>query len=254
MKTEILKVENLTKTYKVDGHRVDAVKDVSFSLVKGEFLGIVGESGSGKSTILKQIACLENPDQGKIFLEDTDIAHARPKDVCKKLQMVYQDARASFNPRMTILQSMKDAMEHLSGIKGKAAEEKCAELASLVGLSADLLHRKPEGLSGGQCQRMALARTLVTHPALLLCDEATSALDVSAQAQLLRLLVNLKAEFNLSVLFVTHDLAVVSGLCDRVIVMKDGRIVESGTPSVILHTPETEYTKELVSSIYTVDR
>lgn len=243
----LLEVRQATKEYK----RVRALDGVSFTLQAGEILGIVGESGSGKSTLLRQIACLEHLTSGEIFLAGRNVTHAAPREICREVQFVFQDAAASFDPRMTVRQSLYETLRLLSDASDLAA--RVTELLRQVGVPEELAGRRPAQLSGGQCQRMAIARALAANPAVLLCDEVTSALDVSAQAQIVYLLSGLRRTLGVAIVFVSHDLALVSSLCDRVLVLQNGRCVESGAANAIITIPQKPYTQRLRASVLTLD-
>ncbi|MBP5272189.1 MAG: ABC transporter ATP-binding protein, partial [Clostridia bacterium] len=243
-----VELKDVHKTYRVRGNDVLALQGVDLVLYKGEMLGVVGESGSGKSTILRQVSGMETPEVGDVSTEG-------------KYQYIFQDAYASFDPRMTIRQSLYESMRNAARRDGKAVlrgrsipeyDERIRTYLEQVGLTEDLLDRYPSRLSGGQCQRMAIARALVADPEVLLCDEITSALDVTAQREVVELLVRLQKELDLSVLFVSHDLALVHSFCDRILVLKSGEVVECDEASdVILHS-EDPYTNQLLSSVLTV--
>ena len=245
----ILEVRHFSKRYRKGLSTFEAVRDVSFSVGRGEILGIVGESGSGKSTMLKSIACLENPSEGEIFLNGRDISRARSGDVCRELQMVFQDPARSFDPRMKTGDSVRESLRKLTGLRGEAAEARVLELCELTGLAPELADRYPGGISGGQCQRFAIARALAAEPKLLLCDEVTSALDVLVQAQIISLLADLQKRLGLSIVFVSHDIALVSEFCDRILVMKNGREIEQGPAREIVRDPSDEYTRQLLGSV-----
>lgn len=252
MKDVILKCKNINKKYKKKNHDHIAADHINFDLYQGECLAVVGESGCGKSTLAKMIMNLESVDSGQIILEGRDITNLRGKKlngVYKEIQMVFQDAIGSFNPKMTIGDSILEYVCSLCSVSKKNREEKVDELLTLVGLPIEFKHRYPHQISGGQCQRAAIARALSSHPKVLVFDEATSALDVSVQAQVIQLLKRMRKELNISYLFITHDLALVSHFCDRVIVMKSGRIVEEGPVDKVLTAPQNDYTKLLLSSI-----
>ena len=249
----VLEVQHISKNYKRNGRGVEAVADVSLSLRPGEILGIVGESGSGKSTLLRQIACLERADRGRIVLSGTDITGRKTRDICGELQMIFQDSTGSFNPRMKIAASIDETLRNLSGLRGGPVAARREELIRMVGMAPELAGRYPFQLSGGQCQRMAIARALAAEPKVILCDEITSALDVSAQAQIVRLLAKLRREFRLALLFVSHDLALASCLCDRLMVMNGGRCVEEGTSQKVVNNPQSEYTRRLINSVLAVE-
>ena len=248
----ILQCKNINKKYKKKDHYHIAANNINFNLKKGECLGIVGESGCGKSTLARIIMNLEKSDSGKVILNDKDITNIKGKKLSlmyKEIQMVFQDAVGSLNPKMTIGESIKEYVCSLCSVTKKDREEKVENLLELVGLSKEFKNRYPHELSGGQCQRVAIARALSSHPKVLICDEATSALDVSVQAQIIELLIKMKKELNISYIFITHDLALVSSFCERVLVMKDGNIVEEGSVYKVINNPENEYTKLLLSSI-----
>ena len=247
----ILHGNGLSKKYTHRGNTVEALTDVSFTLEEREILGIVGESGSGKSTLLRLISGLEAPDRGEITLDGDPLPSRRTRAEYRQIQMIFQDAVGSFHPRRKISASIREAVRNLLG---PYEEPDWQTLCDMVQLSPELLDRYPRDLSGGQCQRFAIARAMAVHPRILLCDEITSALDVSSQAQILRLLSNLYYEQNMSIIFVSHDLAVVRSICSRVMVMKDGNVVEEGRSDQIIGAPRQEYTKKLISSVLEVSR
>ena len=210
----------------------EAVKGVSFSLGKGEVLGIVGESGSGKSTIAKAIMGLQKPSSGKIEIApDTGI------------QMIFQDAVGSLNPRMTARQTLEEVL------KVKRKERSAESLLSLVGLSKAVLEQYPREMSGGQCQRVSIARALACEPRVIVADEPVSALDVSVQARVLNLLRDLCRDLGLSIILIAHDLAVVRNVCDRICVMERGRFVDEGKPESVFSSPSSEYTRRLLAAV-----
>lgn len=243
---ELLRLDDVSKSFGVKKDRFDAVSHISFGLFPGESVGIVGESGSGKSTLLKLIAGLKSADSGEIYLNGKKLGKTRTKNELKQMQMVFQDAVGSFNPRIKLGRSVAESARNLSGGLNEGQLE---ELLYTVGLQPEILERYPSEISGGQCQRLAIARAIAVKPALLLCDEITSALDVSAQAQILRLLSRLRRQHNTALLFVSHDLSVVRSICDKIIVMHNGTIVETGTSEQVIDNPQQEYTKLLISSI-----
>ena len=233
------------------GH-VRAVDGVSLKIHQGETLALVGESGCGKTTVGKSIIHLHTPTGGTIRFKGTDLAglgKSARKTMRRDIQFVFQDPFSSLDPRQPIGEIITEGMEiHRIGKSRKERLVKAQELLERVGLNPDMIYRYPHEFSGGQRQRIVLARALSTGPELLICDEATSALDVSVQAQILNLLKDLQAEFNLSYLFITHDLGVVQYLADRVAVMYLGRIVEEGTTEEIFSTPRHPYTQALLSA------
>jgi len=229
-----------------------AVDEVSFELKKGEVLGLVGESGCGKSTISKSLMGLLPVRSGQIIFNGTDLATLKPaqwKTVRKDIQMIFQDPFSSLNPRMTVADMLADPLKIHQIVPTRDIQKEAARLLDLVQLPVTALKRYPHQFSGGQRQRLGIARALTLRPQLLICDESVSALDVSVQAQILNLLKDLQATFQLSYLFISHDLNVVHYISDRVLVMKSGKIVESGTADKILRHPDHPYTQKLVASI-----
>ena len=245
----LLQGKNIFKTYTRNGTSVQALIDVSFTLGDGEILGIVGESGSGKSTLLRQISGLEAPDSGEILLNGQRLGRKRTRENYRAIQMIFQDAVGSFHPRRKISASIRESVHNLCG---RSAEPDLEGLCALVGLDPTLTERYPRNLSGGQCQRFAIARAVAVEPKILLCDEVTSALDVSSQAQVLKLLADVVREKRMSGIFVSHDLAVVSCICDRVMVMYHGKVVEEGTVRSVIDHPQDDYSKKLISSVLEV--
>lgn len=241
----ILEGKELSKRYAGNRDAVDALRGVDICLEKGEVLGVVGESGSGKSTLLKLLSGLEAPDSGEILLHGRVLSTRRTKADYRAMQMIFQDAAASFHPRRTIAASIDETVLSLCG---KADYDRAA-LCAAVGLSPELMGRLPRQLSGGQCQRFAIARAISVQPEILLCDEITSALDVNSQAQILRLLADICREREMSAVFVSHDLAVVSCLCDRIMVMRGGMVLEQGEARQIVESPREEYTRKLIDSV-----
>ena len=256
----VLSVRNLVKEYPRASGRGEApgsfraVDDIGFDVHQGECVGMVGESGCGKSTTSAIVMRLLDPTSGLIQFENRDIgtipAKAFASDPARKrLQMVFQDSTDSLNPRFTAFRAISDPLHRLGGIESTAeARERVEKLADQVGLPRSLLDRFPHQLSGGQKARVGIARAIALEPALLILDEPTAALDVSVQAVVLNLLADLKAEFGMSYLFVSHDLNVVRLLCDRVIVMKAGRIVEQGPTEEVMSAPTDAYTRELLAA------
>lgn len=249
----ILKCNKINKKYKKKEHYHIAAEDISFELYEGDCLAIVGESGCGKSTLARMIMNLESVDSGEVILNGNNITNLKGKKLrstYKEIQMVFQDAIGSFNPKITIGESIMEYICSLCSITKKEREETLNKLLNLVGLPIEFKNRYPYQLSGGQCQRAAIARAISSHPKILICDEATSALDVSVQAQVVELLRNMSKELNISYIFITHDLALVSSFCNRVIVMKDGKIAEEGRVDEVLKNPKNEYTKLLLDSVF----
>ena len=247
----ILKADHLKKVFISGKKSMTAVDDVSFELERGECLGIVGESGSGKSTIAKMITHLEPVTDGQIFLKGKDITHVGGKSLRKTyqdIQMVFQMPMESFDPRCTLGDGIGESLRNM-GISKKETRNRVEKLLLTCGLTPEYADRYPHQVSGGECQRAAIARALAVEPRVLICDEATSALDVTVQKQIMELLQKLKKENQLSFLFICHDLALVQLFCDRVIVMHDGHVEEEGTPEEIIEHPKTEYTEQLIRSV-----
>ena len=218
----------------------EAVKGVSFSLGKGEILGIVGESGSGKSTIAKTLMGLERKSAGSITLN----LQPSTSNLRSKIAMIFQDAVGSLDPRMTVRQTLSEVL------KIKQSNNRTIEqLLDLVGLSRAVLDQYPREMSGGQCQRISLARARACEPEVLIADEPVSALDVSVQARILNLLRDLRRDLGLSILLIAHDLAVVKNVCDRICVMEHGLFVDTGDAEEVFDHPTSEYTKRLLSAV-----
>lgn len=248
----ILEVKNLKKTFYKGNRVITAVDDISFSVKRGECLGLVGESGCGKSTAARVITNLTRADSGKVLLngkETLGVKGKQRRDMYRQVQMIVQSPQDSFDPRWTLGDGIMESMKN-NGMSLKDAKRSMQELLQLVELDAELAGRYPHQASGGQCQRAAVARALAPNPALIICDEITSALDVTVQAQIVELLKKLQRNMGVSYLFICHDLALVQAVCDRVLVMYEGRIVEEGTPDDIIRNPKEEYTKMLIDSLF----
>ena len=248
--------ENLRKTFRAGGllgrgPGVVALDGVSFSLAAGESLGVVGESGSGKSTLLRTILRLTPYDTGSITFDGAEIA-TMDRDALRcfrqRVQPVFQNPYSTFNPRFSVGASIALGFDLLGSVEKAEIPGMVAQLLDDVGLDPDLARALPHQLSGGQRQRAAIARALAVRPDLLLLDEPTSALDVSVQAQVLNLFKDLQSRYGFSMILVTHDLPVVTFMCDNVLVMKSGAIVERGETGTVVRAPESEYTRQLVSS------
>jgi ABC-type oligopeptide transport system ATPase subunit len=254
----ILEVKDLKKyfpvtrgIFKKEERFIKAVDNVSFKVGAGEIVGIVGESGSGKSTLAKTAIALQKPTAGDIFFMDKPInykSHAL-RTLRKEVQMVFQDPYSSLNPRKTIYTSLTEALYYHGIIREKEKLiKKALEILDLVGLPKDSLERYPHEFSGGQQQRICIGRAIALKPKLIVCDEAVSALDVSVQAQILNLLYWLKQEFDLSYLFISHDLNVIRHFCDTILVMFNGKVVEEAKTKELFDHPKNEYTKTLFAS------
>ncbi len=250
-----LETERLNKVYSSAGwvgrsSTVKAAQDVSLTLRRGETLGIVGESGSGKSTVARCIVRLIDPTSGAVLIDGVDIADMRQNRLRRlrhQIQIVFQDPYRSLNPRRSVGKSIVEGPMNF-GVPEDEAWRRAKDLIEVVGLSADSLDRYPHQFSGGQRQRICIARALVMEPIILIADEAVSALDVSVQSQVLDLLDSIRRNFQLAVLFITHDLRVAAQICDRIIVMQNGRVVETGSTSALFSDPKDPYTRELLAA------
>lgn len=233
--------------------KVEVLKDISLTLFKNESLGLVGESGCGKSTLGRNIIRLLEPEAGTIVYKDKDITHLKGnalRTLRKEIQIIFQDPYSSLNPRQTIGEAIIEPMRvHKLHGNDAARKAKTEELLEKVGLKAEHYNRYPHEFSGGQRQRIGIARALAVEPELIICDESVSALDVSVQAQVLNLLNDLKEEFGLTYLFISHDLSVVRYFCDRIAVMNKGEIVELDASDTVFHRPQNPYTKSLIEAI-----
>ncbi|VGO08394.1 Oligopeptide transport system permease protein OppB (TC 3.A.1.5.1) [plant metagenome] len=253
----VLRVENLNKTYVTGGglfqkkREVHAVNDVSFSIRRGETVGIVGESGSGKSTIGKCLLKLIDIDGGQMVFDGTDIApmpEAQFRQHRRHIQMIFQDPFASLNPRHTVGRILCDG-PRANGVPREQAESRARELLKLVELDPSAFDRYPGEFSGGQRQRIGIARALAMDPRLIVADESVSALDVSVQAQVLKLLHDVQQRLDLALIFITHDLRVAAQICDHILVMHQGKVVEQGPPVQIFDAPQHPYTRQLIAAV-----
>ncbi|NNF34442.1 MAG: ABC transporter ATP-binding protein, partial [Saprospiraceae bacterium] len=254
----ILKITDLTKSYRLKRTTlfksnvfINALSNISISFEKGSIHGIVGESGSGKSTLAKCVVGLEIPDYGELSYEGqclfSDKIYVLDR---KKIQMVFQDPYGSLNPRMKVGISINEVLKvHKRKISKTELKESALSLFRQVGLDESLVDRYPHQLSGGQRQRVAIARAIAVDPDILICDEAVSALDIPIQAQILQLLISLKDNYNLTIIFISHDLSVIRSISDRVTVLYKGRVEEEGAVNDIFNNPQSEYTQSLISSI-----
>ena len=255
----LLQVERVSKTYRLPRERLlgpapqlQALDDVSFALQAGRSLGIVGESGSGKSTLARLVMALEAPTQGRILLDGVDLNTLDApglRALRARMQMVFQDPYGSLDPRRKVGQTVAEPLAVLHGASRPAQRTRAAEVLEAVGLRAADLDKYPHEFSGGQRQRIAIARALITRPKLIVADEPVSALDVSVQAQVLNLMQDLQDAFGVTYLFISHDLSVVDLVCDEVIVLEGGRIVEQGDPDRIFRSPQHPYTQRLLAAV-----
>lgn len=257
-RTPLLYVKDIKKYYPVKGgiiprtvDYVKAVDGVSFSVMPGEILGLVGESGSGKSTVGRMLVGLEQPTKGQVFYKGRDLATLSQKEMQRtrtNLQMVFQDPYSSLNPRKHIYEILAQPMLYHGITTKETVEKEIRELLSMVGLPAGVLGRYPHEFSGGQRQRIAVAKALSLKPEFIVCDEPVSALDVSVQAQILNLLKELQKELNLTLLFIGHGLGAVNYVSDRIAVMYQGKLVETGEAKEVFQNPKHTYTRTLLDA------
>lgn len=243
----VLEARGLSKSF----GPLAAVRGVSLAVAPGECLGLVGRSGSGKSTVAGMVSGLIAPDAGQIVVEGRDVTRARGREAAwlhSRVQMVFQDARGSFDPRRTLGDGVEDGLRAFGASRAEA-RRRAVEMLERCGLPAEFHARFPHEASGGQCQRAAIARALARSPSLLVCDEATSALDVTVQRGVVELLERLREESGMAVLFICHDMALVSEVCDRVCVMDAGEAVEEGPVEGVLAHPEAPATKALLAAV-----
>jgi len=259
--TTLLQISDLRVTFgrprrpwRPRGRQVEAVAGVDLAVGQRETLALVGESGSGKTTVARCVVGLAQPTGGAITFDGTPLTMRRAPAVRRSIQMVFQDPRTSLNPRMPVRRIIAEGWTvHPSVAPSGDRTSAVLDLLDQVGLDATVLDRRPAELSGGQCQRVSLARALALRPRLLVCDEAVSALDVSVQAQVLRLLADLRDRHELSILFITHDLGVVRQIADRVAVMRRGEIVESAGVDQLFDEPRHAYTRELLDAALDIE-
>ena len=248
---KVLELKDVKKTFQKNKKTFTAVDGVSFSIEKGECIGLVGESGCGKSTIARMVTHLEQTPSGEIFMIERNVTKAKGKELrnlYQNLQMVFQNPSDSFNPRIKLGSSIGEVLINFGKPRGEI-KRTVAQLLEQVGLKSEFASRYPHEVSGGQCQRAAIARAIAIQPDLLICDEATSALDVSVQAQIVDLILKLRHEMNMSYLFISHDLALVQSICDRVLVMHRGRIVEEGNTQDVIEYAAHPYTQWQIPSV-----
>jgi oligopeptide/dipeptide ABC transporter ATP-binding protein len=263
MTEPLLQVRGLKKYFPVWGGLfrrqlgyVKAVDEIDLSIEQGRSFGLVGESGSGKTTVGKTVLRLIEPTEGEIIFEGQDLCQLSESEMRERradMQMIFQDPYSSLNPRMTVKRIVGEPAVIHQSAKGRALDERVRELVRLVGLMEDHLYRYPHEFSGGQRQRIGIARALALEPKMLILDEPTSALDVSVQAQVLDLLLELQQRLNLTYLFISHDLAVIRYICDRVALMYMGKILESGSVEDIFEEPMHPYTRALLSAMPVAD-
>ncbi|MEM9248085.1 MAG: oligopeptide/dipeptide ABC transporter ATP-binding protein [Pseudomonadota bacterium] len=259
MTAPLLEVDRLQKYFPVRGgvfqrvvNHVKAVNDVSFDIFPGEVVGLVGESGSGKTTVGRTVLRLLRATAGEVRFDGTDImalSNSEMRRTRKRMQIIFQDPYASLNPRETVRDVLTHPLRRHAVAPRSEHEDRAAALMEKVGLSRDQLNRFPHEFSGGQRQRIGIARALAVEPEFIVADEPVSALDVSIQAQVINLLEDLKADFDLTILFIAHDLGVIEYICDRVIVMYLGRVMEIASAADLYRRPSHPYTKALLSAV-----
>ncbi len=255
-KDKLLEVQNLSKEYNVNNKSVKALDNINFELIRGESLGIVGESGSGKSTLAKIIAQIEKPSFGHVIFDNINIFNSDKKkkyEIIKNIQMVFQNPASAISPKMRIGEFLTEAMINYGLIDKEKRKKEAIKLLTMVELSEDYIGKFPNELSGGQLQRIVLARAISVKPKIVIFDEATSALDVLVRKNILKLLVKIKKELDVSYIFIGHDLAVVRLITNRIIVMNEGKIVEILSSENFACNAKNQYTKSLINSVLTVD-
>lgn len=256
----LLKVQDLTVSYSLGGgffggskKYFNAVDGINFEIKRGEIVGLVGESGSGKTTTGRAIIRLAPVSSGKIFYDNKEISNLSERNFMplrKKIQMIFQDPFNSLNPRMNVFQIISEPLDiHFKDMSKSQKIERVKELLETVGLEPNHIMRYPHEFSGGQRQRIGIARAIAAKPEFIICDEPVSALDVSVQAQIVNLLADLRKKLNLTLLFIAHDIAVVEYLCDRIMVMTQGKIVEQAQSEEICANPQNSYTKKLIAAV-----
>ena len=250
---EFISIKNLSKIFHTNAGDVQAVNDVSFALRKGSIVGLVGESGSGKTTLGRCILRLIEPSSGSVNLEGENLLklnNSKLREMRKRMQIIFQDPFSSLNPRMRVQDIIAEGIKvHNKLISKKERLIKVAELMEEVGLQAEQMSRYPHEFSGGQRQRVGIARALAVNPEFIVADESVSALDVSVQAQILNLMLSLREKHNLTILFIAHDLSVVEYLCDEVVVLYLGKVVEWGNAKEVYSNPQHPYTRALLSAV-----
>lgn len=248
----MLKVNNISKTYKrglIHGKSVTAVDNLSFFLNSGETLGLIGKSGCGKSTAASIISGLISPDEGTVLVDGQNINRMSLKERTKKIQLIFQHPESSLDPSMTIEKSLREPLRiHNICKSGKEEKNLIKEMIKQVNLDTAILTRYPHQISGGEAQRICLARAIVLKPSIIILDEATSMLDVSVQAHVMEILKKLQKSVGFSSIFISHDLDVVKAVCDKIILMKDGRVIETADNDTFFKNPKEDYTKSLIES------
>lgn len=254
MNDEILRVENLTKNFITDKRIHEAVKNVSFAVNRGESVALVGGSGSGKTTTAYMILGFHEPDTGSMFYHGKKLIGGRKGRIQRKtMQMVFQNPRTSFSRHMSVFEGICEGINYFTDFSKEEKRRKVYQVMEKVKLPKSYGERRITEISGGECQRAAIARAIIIEPDLLVCDEITSALDVCVQAEIMDLLKNLRRESNMATLFISHDIALVNDFCNSVNVMHQGEIIESGRCSQVFGNPQHSYTRKLVDSVLTLE-
>ncbi|WOI57526.1 dipeptide/oligopeptide/nickel ABC transporter ATP-binding protein [Palleronia sp. LCG004] len=255
--SDLLRVEGLSRIFEMGDSRIAALDDVSLSLGPGRILGVVGESGSGKSTLARAVMAFERPDAGRVEIAGRSLFDLKPSELRRArrdFQMVFQDPYGSLDPRQKVHRIVAEPLHLVEDApKGRERRDLVARTLEDVGLTAADAERYPHEFSGGQRQRIAIARALISRPKLLVADEATSALDLTVQKQILDLILELRAETGIGVLFITHNIGVVDEICDEVVVMRQGRVVERGATRDVLDAPSEDYTRSLIAAEPTLE-
>ncbi len=252
MSDPLISIRNLSKRFETDRGSVHAVTDVSFDIARGSITGLVGESGSGKTTLGRSLLRLIEPSAGQAFFDGIDLFGLHPqalREMRRRMQIIFQDPISSLNPRMKVAEIVGEGLRAHRIVPPGQRRDRVAALLEEVGLEADHMNRYPHEFSGGQRQRIGVARALALEPEFIVADESVSALDVSVQAQILNLLLDLRAQRNLTLLFIAHDLSVVEYLCDQIVVMYLGRVVEIGPARTSYMAPSHPYTRALISAV-----
>ncbi len=247
----VLEVKNLKKIFKKGNSVVTAVNNVSFVISEGECFSLIGESGSGKSTIANMIAGFIRYTEGEIVFSNNKLPQTpsnRGINLRSKMQIIFQNPLSSFSPKMELVKAISEGIIYNTDLSIENVTRKAYDALEMVGLKKEYAGRYCTELSGGECQRAAIARAIISEPKLIICDECTSALDVSVQSQIISLLMRLKKELNLSYLFISHDIALVSNISDYIAVMKDGSIIEDGPNDTVIKQPSKNYTKFLIDN------
>lgn len=252
----VIEVSGLNKIFNGKYQEIHAVKNVSFQIGKNECLGLIGESGSGKSTIAGMISGLVPESSGTIRFHGEVLTGKKSKEraiLSRSMQMIFQNPKSTFNPRQRLADGVAEGIRYYNKMSARKLREKACAYLELVGLPSDYGQKFAWQLSGGECQRAAIARALISEPDFLICDEITSALDVSVQKLIMEMLTSLRKEKEMSILFISHDLAVVSQFCDKIIVLRNGAAVEEGFTQDIIMNPQQNYTRQLINAVYDTD-